>query len=127
MIVYPAILTKENTGYFISFPDLEGCFSEGRDLKESIKMAEEALGGYVASMFDRNIDIPVPSELTNISFCPKTQSAVLIYSHADKYFSQKKAVKKTLTVPAWLNAKAEQRGLNFSQVLQEALIEQLGI
>jgi len=100
---YPANFTKDDTGYLVQFPDLKGCMTEGKDLKEAIKKAEEALGGYIASMVERGLPVPAPSDVTQIPYNAKLESIVAIYSHADRYFTQTKAVKKTLTIPLWLN------------------------
>lgn len=69
LTVYPAIFLKEETGYSISFPDLEGCLTEGDSLEDAMEMAQEALGLYLASLKERNLSIPVASELSSIQCC----------------------------------------------------------
>ena len=64
--VYPAILHKED-GYWIEFPDLEGCQTYGSTLEEAIELAQEALGLYLASLIERNVPIPEPSDITSIN------------------------------------------------------------
>jgi len=81
----------------------------------------------LAVLVDHNLPVPVPSDISIVRFDAGLESLVLVYSYADKYFTKQKAVKKTLTIPSWLNAKAESIGVNFSQVLQEALITNLGL
>jgi len=127
MLIYPAIFTKENDGYFVRFPDLEGCLTEGDSMKNAIHMAEEALGGYLASLYERNLIIPEPSEIATIKVDSENECVVIIYSNVDKYFSKTKAVKKTLSIPAWLNELADSQHLNFSAILQEALRQHLDL
>ena len=124
--VYPAIFTKEDIGYSVSFPDLDGCFTEGDTLEEAIEMAQEALGLYLVSLEERDIGVPASSDITTIK-CSKNEFTTLITASIEKYRRKNKAVKKTLTIPQWLNEEAELRHLNFSSVLQKALKEELQI
>ena len=127
MIMYPAIFTEDNGGYCVTFPDLEGCITEGDGLKHAAAMAEEALGGYIASLYDRKLKIPEPSPLNAIKVNSDNEHVVIICSNADKYFDKPKAVKKTLSIPQWLDEIAERQHINFSSVLQEALKAQLNL
>ena len=124
--VYPAIFLKEDIGYSVSFPDLDGCFTEGNTLEEAIVMAQEALGLYIVSLEERNISIPSPSEIFDIRHS-ENEFVTLISTKINKYLRRNKAVKKTLTIPQWLNEEAELRHINFSSVLQKALKEELQI
>ena len=127
LAVYPALFLKEDDGgYSVSFPDLDGCFTEGNTLDHAVDMAQEALGLYLASLEERKINIPKPSEYHNIE-CSKDEFVTLIYTPTEKYSRNNKAVKKTLTIPQWLNEEAELRHINFSSVLQKALKEALQI
>ena len=124
--VYPAIFLKEDIGYSVTFPDLDGCFTEGNTLEEAIEMAQEALGLYLVSLEERDISVPLPSDISVIK-CSKNEFVSLISTSVEKYRRKNKAIKKTLTIPQWLNEEAELKHLNFSSVLQKALKEELQI
>jgi predicted RNase H-like HicB family nuclease len=117
--VYPALFHPEDEGYSVSFPDLPGCITEGDDLAEAIDMAQEALGVFLAYMLDNEREIPEPSPIAGLD----PEDGFLSYVSADvnKYRQNGKSVKKTLTIPEWLNIKAEKAGVNFSKALQNAL------
>lgn len=121
---YPAIFHAEDGGFWVEFPDLPGCVTEGNSVAEAVAEASSALGGFLCSMLDRNIELPVPSDLRAITADGDDFVSVVI---ADPLAFQKrtKAIKKTLTIPEWLNEAAEARHINFSAVLQQALINQL--
>lgn len=126
--VYPAIFTAEDGGYSVLFPDLEGCYTCGDDLKDAIAMAEDVLAFTLYHYESKGLDIPEPSSID--SFDVNKDSFVSLVL-ADTLGYQKthnnKAVKKTLTIPEWLNELATAENLNFSQVLQNALKEQLHV
>ena len=129
MYVYPAVFTPcEEGGYSIIFPDLPGTNSEGDDLAEAIKMSRDALAQWLDMMADDGKTFPIPSSPTGIDL-DAGSFVSLIEVDLDAYRRRKnsKAVKKTLTIPSWMNAMAEEAGLSCSQVLQEALSERLGI
>ena len=127
--VYPAVFTALEDGrYEVVFPDLEGCYTFGDDLKDAIEMAEDVLALTLYEYESDKMDIPVPSTRENI----KLEGGQFVnYVAADtteyrKRFNNK-AVKKTLTIPEWMNEAAVTAGLNFSQVLQEALAQKLNM
>jgi predicted RNase H-like HicB family nuclease len=117
--IYPAIFLTEDVGYSVFFPDLVGCQTQGDSLEEALEMAEEALAIYLACKEDNNEALPAPSEPTAIKTNDK-EFVSLVSCVTDK-FRNNKSVKKTLTIPFWLNEEAEKRDINFSQTLQEAL------
>lgn len=124
---YPAIFTPENDGSFsITFPDLEGCYTCGDSLEDGIEMAEDALALVLYGYEKDERTIPAPSTLSDISV---SGNDFVNYIACDTMAYRKrynnKAVKKTLTIPEWLNEAASSLGLNFSQVLQEALIQKI--
>jgi len=124
--VYPAVFTREEKGYSVIFSDLEGCYTCGDTLEEAIEMAEDVLAFTLYSYETDKRDIPEPSE----SFELKDNDFInYIRCDTEEYhrMNNNKAVKKTLSIPEWLNEKAVAAGLNFSQVLQEALKEKLNI
>jgi len=124
--VYPAIILREDSGYSVSFPDLEGCFTDGDTLEEAIEMAQEALGLYLVSLEERDIIVPMSSDISTVE-CSENEFTTLITTSIEKYRRKNKAVKKTLTIPQWLNEEAEMRHLNFSSILQKALKDELQI
>lgn len=124
--VYPAIFepAKEG-GYIVSVPDIEGCFTEGDTLAEAMAMAQDAIAMMMVYYEDNNNKIPLSSDINDIEKSKGIVSYVLADTDQWRKTFDNKAVKKTLSIPSWLNTKALNAGLNFSQVLQEALIEKL--
>jgi len=120
---YPAIMHEEDHAFWVEFPDLEGCYSDGDTLADAAVNAEEALGAFLASLAERNIPAPPPTDIKTIS--PKDGFVTLVATDPVKFYRSTKAVKKTLTIPEWLNTEAEKRHINFSSVLQHALISML--
>ena len=124
---YPAIFTPEEDGsYSINFPDLEGCYTCGDSLEDGIEMAADALALVLYGYEKDGREIPAPSVPAAI---PLSGNAFVNYIACDTLRYRKmynnKAVKKTLTLPEWLNEAAASMGLNFSQVLQEALLQKV--
>jgi antitoxin HicB len=128
--VYPAVFTAEPEGsYGVLFPDLPGCVTCGDNLADAIDMGRDALVMWICDAEDKNEIIPKPSKLTEILYDKKASFINLIDADTNAYRQQNdnRSVKKTLTLPAWLNIKAEKAGVNFSQILQEALKKHLNI
>lgn len=127
--LYPAIFTFED-GYEIAvtFPDLPGCATSGADEAEAFTMAREALGGHLWCMENDNEEIPEPTPLSKIKPDENEQAVLIdVFMPAVRLAQENKSVNRTVTLPAWLNAAALEKGVNFSQALQEALINQLHI
>lgn len=127
-LFYPAIFHKaEEGGFWISFPDLPECFTEGDDMKQAYEMAVEALGLALVNRKEEKEEIPMPSEIDKI----QNEEGIFVVIEFDmqEYLRKHnaKAVKKTLSIPQWLNEEATTMGINFSQVLQEALMNKLNI
>lgn len=127
-LFYPAIFHKaEEGGFWISFPDLPECFTEGDDMKQAYEMAVEALGLALVNRKEEREEIPMPSEIDKI----QNEEGIFVVIELDmqEYLRKHnaKAVKKTLSIPQWLNEEATAMGINFSQVLQEALMNKLNI
>lgn len=122
LFVYPAIFHKEDDAYWVEFPDLEGCHTYGSSVTETMEVAQEALSGYILTMLEQERPINAPSDISD--FNPTDGFTSLVSCDINQY-KDTKAVKKTLTIPSWLNDRAVSMGLNFSQVLQEALISKL--
>lgn len=127
-LFYPAIFhTAEEGGFWVSFPDLPECLTEGDDMQEAYEMAVEALGIALVGRKEDGEELPVPSQPNQIN----VEEGVLVIVEFDmlEYMRKhnSKAVKKTLSIPEWLNEEAIAMGVNFSQVLQEALMAKLDI
>lgn len=124
--VYPAVFTEEDLGYSVNFPDLPNCFTSGQTLGEAIEMANDVLCLTLYEMEQAGESIPEPSGIRDIPVKEK-EFANFIPCDTLEYrkFFDSKAVKKTLTVPSWLNDMAERAGINFSATLQAALKQQL--
>lgn len=124
--VYPAIFTPLPSGeYDIRIPDLPGCITCGKDLVDAIEMAEDAVAMWLCDAEDNRETIPAPSKELIVN-APQFVNFVVADTEEYRRENDNRAVKKTLTIPSWLNAKAEKAGINFSQTLQDALKERLG-
>ena len=131
--VYPACFYKENEGgYSVIFPDLNHLSTCGETLENALEMAVDCLAGYLYSAKQEGETVPAPSEMSYIDVDKEYDEyesafvnmvAVDVAEYAKKHFE--KSVKKTLTIPSWLNEAAVANNVNFSQVLQTALKEQL--
>ena len=127
-LFYPALFHKsEEGGFWISFPDFPECFTEGDDMKQAYEMTVEALGLALVNRKEEKEEIPDPSDLDKI----QNEDGTIVIVEFDMLEYQRKhnskAVKKTLSIPEWLNEEAVSMGVNFSQVLQEALMSKFNI
>ena len=127
--VYPAIFTKEEDGkYSVMFPDIDNCFTGGDDMADAIEMAEDVLCLMLYDMEKDGRIIPTPSDC-RVFGIDEASVVSLIRCDTDFYrrYYENKSVKKTLSIPMWLNERAERANVNFSGILQEALKEYLHI
>ena len=126
-LFYPAIFhIAEEGGFWVTFPDFPECMTQGDDMQEAYEMAVDALGLELVSFKQEKRKIPKPSELNEITvheneYCVVIEFDMLAYQKRNNG----KAVKKTLSIPKWLNEEAVALGVNFSQVLQEALMKKV--
>lgn len=121
---YPVIFTKEDVGFSTAAVDFEGCFSEGNTFEEAYSNTQSAIGLYL----EGSSVLPEASDPTSVKLSP--QQFVCVVEFDDIAYKKKHlsySVKKTLTIPAWLNEEAEKKHLNFSHVLQDALKHKLNI
>ena len=126
-LFYPAIFHRDGEGFWVTFPDFPECFTEGDNMELAYEMAVEALGLAITSRKTEGQEIPTASPADSI----KIDEGILVVVEFDMIEYCKKhnsrAVKKTLSIPEWLNEEAMAMGVNFSQVLQEALMLKLKV
>lgn len=135
LAIYPACFYKEHDGqYTVIFPDLNHLATCGSNLQEAMSMAVDCLAGYLYEAKLSNEEVAPPSALNeidiNTEYNDYAEAFVNIVSvdvelYAKEHFT--KTVKKTLTIPKWLNDAAIAKHLNFSKILQEALKQELNI
>lgn len=127
--IYPAIVSKfDENDYNISFPDFEGIITYGETLDEAYVMAEDALKLCLFDLYEDNDRIPESTQLNNVKL-DRNQVIILVKANIKEIIKEydNKAVKKNLTIPSWLNKEAEKAHINFSQILQQALINHLDL
>lgn len=135
---YPACFFREENGYTVIFPDLNHLATCGETLDEALSMAVDCLAGYLYWPKQDGEAAPPPSAMENISLADiageleiepgeafVNMVTVDVAEYAKSHFE--KSVKKTLTIPAWLNTAAMDQDINFSQVLQDALKAKLHV
>ncbi len=127
-VFYPAIFHNEDGAYWAEFPDLPGCFTDGDTLEETIAMAKEALEGYLFTAKEHKREIKNPSDPSTIKTSENDFVSLIGYDEAE-YLKRTdtRSVKKTLTIPRWLDTLAKEHNLNFSNLLQNAIRRELGI
>lgn len=125
-IVYPIIISKEKDGYYVSIPDFESA-TQGRSIADAIMMARDAIGLMGIDMQDDGKEIPIPNSKTYIT--EKDDIVTLVDVDFLEYRRRvdNRAVKKNCTIPYWLSIEAERAGINYSRILQDALIRVLGV
>lgn len=125
LTVFPAIFTYDGKYYNVDFIDLKGCSTFGNSIEEAFSMAQNAMGLFL----DELINFPIPTLNFNDIPLKKNQFISLVSIDMEDYRKKynNKAIKKTLTIPLWLNNLSEKNNINFSQALQEALKKKLGI
>lgn len=126
--IFPAILSFDEDGISVEFPDLPGCLTCGDSTEEAISRAKEALGLHLYSIEEDNELIPEPTDIKQLQL-DTGQIPILIevVMPIHRKAIENQAVKKTLTIPQWLNKEALKHDVNFSQILQDALKEYLGL
>lgn len=125
-LFYPAIFHKaEEGGFWVSFPDIPECLTEGDDMAQAYEMAVDALGLSLSTTEENKETISPPSDPDKITVEEGFLVVIEFDMLAYKKRTNSRAVKKTLSIPEWLNEEATAMGINFSQVLQEALLNKL--
>lgn len=125
LTVFPAIFTYDGKYYNVDFIDLIGCSTFGNSIQEAYKMAQEAMGLFL----DNLTNFPKPTLKISEIKLKENQFVSFVSIDMEDYRKKfnNKSIKKTLTIPAWLNYLAEKENINFSQILQEAIKEKLDI
>lgn len=134
--IYPACFFKDETGYSVVFPDLNWLATNGSTEAEALNMAVECLAGYLYTLKNTGEQAPVASAIGEVSLKSVAEEldadtdgafislvSVDVAEYAKEHFE--KSVRKTLTIPAWLNTAALEKKINFSQTLQEALLAKI--
>lgn len=126
--LYPAIFTKEEDGIIVSFPDVDGAFTDGATMAEAYENAEDVLNLMLMSYEDDREPILPPTDLDKLEI-PAHSIAALVAADTDVYRRKvdTKAIHKNVSIPSWLNTLAIKRNVNFSNVLQNALMKELGV
>ena len=138
---YPALFLKEkdSESYTVIFPDLEGCISCGDDLNDAFKMAQDALGAYLFEYYIKPNEIPKASKIDEIEIkLDEDDKNYFLFNKSFKNYvsidlaeyvkkSSTKTVKKTLSIPSYLNEAGIENNINFSLLLQEALKKKLNL
>ena len=123
---YPVIFEPEEVGVSVYVPDIPGCFTQGDSLEEALDNVQEVIGLMLEDKSPN--EYPEPSKPNDIKL--ENEQFIMLVAFDKLAYDRKynaKAVKKTLSVPAWLNNMALERNLNFSNLLQRALMSELGL
>lgn len=127
-LFYPAVFHRaEEGGFWVTFPDIPECMTQGDDMQQAYEMAVEALGLSLTTMEEAGEGLPQGSAPDVIN----AEDGFLVVVEFDMSEYRRKhcsrAVKKTLSIPEWLNEAATRQNINFSQVLQEALMQKVNM
>lgn len=125
---YPAVFQKEDVGFSVWLPDVCGCVSQGDTLEEAVENIKDAFGLFVEEEKANGVNIPAASLPSDIAL-EEGQFVALVEFDWTEYLKKNdtRTIKKTLTIPAWLNTLAEEQHVNFSGVLKSALLEKLHV
>ncbi len=128
--LYPAVFSydRKEDVYLVSFPDISGCYSDGKTETEAFENAEDALNLMLWDKEECGEPIPAPSKLSEIRL-QADEYASMIRADTEKYkaIMDEDAVEKSVMIPEWLDEQAQKAHINFSGVLQDALKTKLGI
>lgn len=129
-LVYPAILEPfdDGDGYTVTVPDLPGCVTEGDSLAEAIDMGIDAASGWILGEIEEGNNYPAASSASEIKVsdpdCLVTLLVLDMDAYAERYGT--KAVRRNITIPAWLDTYAQRNNLSLSKVIQDRLLEYAG-
>ena len=126
--LYAAILEQKDDKVYVIFPDLPGCITSGRDMTDAYEMAVDASNLWVTTAVeDLNEPVPEPTPAEKIQ-CPPHAHVMLVQIDTEEYLKKTdtKAVRRTVSIPSWMDHIAQKRGISLSKVLQDALKAQIG-
>ena len=126
--VYPALFTTEDDSIIVTFPDLDDTFTDGATMQEAFENAEDVLNLMLWNREEEKKEIPLPSPPKQITV---PQGATLAMIKADTLAYRKmhdtKTIRRSITIPSWLDTLARERNINFSQLMQNAIRRECGI
>lgn len=125
-LIYPAVFHHDDNSYWVEFPDFPGCHTYGDTVDEALFSAQEALAGHCIVMLEEKQSLPAASSIESLSLSSDSFST-LVNTDISSYLNKEKAVKKTLTIPSWLNDLAMEKNIKFSELLQDALMVKLNL
>ena len=124
--VYPARFENEDNGSIsVYFPDLDGCQTYDDTLEGAALMAKDALEGFIEVLLEMGVDLPKPSSIKDVAAV--NGLVMMVVADTLNMVKENKPVKKTLSIPRWLDREATKAHINFSGVLQDALKQKLGV
>ena len=124
--VFPARFVNEDNGTVsVYFPDLDGCQTYDDTMAGAALMAKDALEGYIGTLLEAEMPIPEPTDINEVD--SQNAFVMMVVADAANIYEENRPVKKTLSIPKWLDREATKAHLNFSGVLKEALIERLNM
>ena len=126
--VYPAIITSENDGFLVYFPDIDGTHTDGATIEEALDNAEDVLNLMLMTMEDEGMKIKKPTAITDLK---KPADSTISLVRADTLAYRRKvdtrAVRKSVSVPAWMDSLAKTNNINLSNLLQNAICKELNL
>jgi predicted RNase H-like HicB family nuclease len=124
--VYPAQFENEDNGTVsVYFPDLDGCQTYDETVEGAALMAKDALEGFIEILLEMGKPLPEPSKIKDVN--SDNGMVMMVVADTVNMIKENKPVKKTLSIPKWLDREATKAHINFSGVLQEALKQKLNI
>ena len=126
-LAYPAVITycEDDNSYSVEFPDLPGCVSGGFSLIEAIEMGIDAASGWILTEIEEGNVVPKASDPTKINITDDKSFINMLVLDMDSYSKKysSKCIRKNITLPKWVNTLAEKNNVNFSQLLQNTIVE----
>lgn len=126
--VYPAIITPENDGFLVYFPDIDGTHTDGTTIEEALDNAEDVLNLMLMTMEDEGMEIKKPTAITDLKMpAGSTVSLVRADTLAYRRKVDTRAVRKSVSVPAWMDSLVKINNINLSNLLQNAIRKELNL
>ena len=122
--IYTAVITpsEDRTFFVAEVPDIHSCVTTGKTLEEAVKMITDAASGCLVVAEDEEIPISAPTPQNEISRSPDSVcTLIVIDTYTYRIATDNRAVRKNVSLPAWMVRMADKKGLNCSQILQDAL------